>query len=1185
MRIVALAYLILNCLASPVSSAQVPADSTDRDPYGGWRNLPFEATGFFAVRERDGIWWLTTPQGHVFLSKGVNHVSFRADDAPTLGYSPYQRAVQEKYGSEQAWAAAVVKRLRNWGFNTLGSWSSPSTFTQEMPYTVNLNLATRAGADWLKGAVGDFFSKDFEEQMEAACRQLCGPRAKDPWLLGYFTDNELRWGADWRGKASLLEEYLRFPEGAAGRKAALAFLEQRYGDVASLNQAWGTSITRWEELSGREPAGREAVRADQAAWQEVVARRYFATCKNAIRKADPNHLILGCRFAGQAPDPVLRGLRDSVDVVSFNNYGQTAPVETLQNIHRLTGRPILLTEFSFKAMDSGLPNTKGAGRAVATQQDRADGFTQYVHGLIDLPFMVGFHWFEHADEPKEGRFDGENSNYGLVTIEDRPWDTLVQSMTEVNARLEARHLQAGGAGREGSENADRAEAIIRRLIKAVDRERISKHVFYLAKDPLPYRKLNLTLPGHEKNTLHEADDYLADKLEAWGYDVEREPVQVQAFRRDTSKPKHAQYSPPKPEDPWHTAYNLYAEKKGRSRPDQIILVLAHKDSQSWIDSPGANDNAIGTAGVLEMARVLAGYPSESTIRFLFCNEEHTPWTSRTAAQKAKARGDDIIAVFNLDGIGAKTAEETAAGKKTNVTAYTKPEGKRLADLMGEVNARYAIGLEHRTVERSGPGDDDGSFVLAGYPAAVINIGSWPYGDPNYHAEGDIPESCDMENAAMTVQATLAAVATLGLPAVSQANWPQFRGLQAGVAEDGVLPDTWSATGHIGWTVEIPGRGWSSPIVWGDRVFMTTAVAEGDVETPKKGLYLGGNRDTPSDKVHQWKTYCIDFDSGKILWDAVAHRGIPKYALHIKNSYASETPVTDGERIYAYFGNVGLFCYDFNGNPVWSKRWDPVKTRYNWGTAASPVLYKDRLYILNDNDQQSFLAALDAKTGEQVWRVDRDEKSNWATPCIWENDQRTELVTSGTGKVRSYGLSGKLLWELAGTTSIAIPTPFAADSLLYVTGGFVADSARPLYAIRPGAGGDITLKDGQDRGEFIAWCRRKAGPYNPTPIAYRGYVYVLYDRGLLSCFEARTGKEVYAGVRIAAGANAFTASPWANNGKLFCLSEDGDTFVIRAGPEFGLLGCNKLQEMCMATPAAVRGALLIRTLSRLYCIRD
>ena len=208
------------------------------------------------------------------------------------------------------------------------------------------------------------------------------------------------------------------------------------------------------------------------------------------------------------------------------------------------------------------------------------------------------------------------------------------------------------------------------------------------------------------------------------------------------------------------------------------------------------------------------------------------------------------------------------------------------------------------------------------------------------------------------------------------------------------------------------------------------------EAPKKGLYLGGNRDTPSDKVHQWKVYCLDFKSGKILWEVVAHKGLPQYAIHIKNSYASETPVTDGERVYAYFGNVGLFCYDFEGHLLWSKKWDGVKTRYNWGTAASPVLYQDRLYILNDNDQQSFLAALDKKTGEQVWRVDRDEKTNWATPCIWENGLRVELVTSGTGKVRSYDLAGKPLWELAGTTSIAIPSPFAADGLLYVTGGFV-----------------------------------------------------------------------------------------------------------------------------------------------------
>jgi len=316
------------------------------------------------------------------------------------------------------------------------------------------------------------------------------------------------------------------------------------------------------------------------------------------------------------------------------------------------------------------------------------------------------------------------------------------------------------ASQAGDSSGSQVDATIRRLIKAVDPEQMSKHLFYLAKDPLPYRKVNLTLPGHQKNTLYEADDYLAGKLEAWGYRVKREGVQVQAFRRDTTKPKSAQYSPPKPEDPWYTAYNLYAEKKGRSHPDKMILVVAHKDSQSWIDSPGANDNAIGTVGVLEIARVLAQYAPECTIRFLWCNEEHKPWTSVTAAQNAKARGHNLIAIFNIDSIGGKTAAETAAGKKANVTAYTKPEGKRLAELMSAVNTRYSIGLEQRAVERSRPGDDDGSFVQAGYPAAIINIGSWPYGDPEYHDEGDTPEHSDVKTAAMVTQATLAAIVTL-----------------------------------------------------------------------------------------------------------------------------------------------------------------------------------------------------------------------------------------------------------------------------------------------------------------------------------------------------------------------------------------------------------------------------------------
>jgi peptidase M28-like protein len=309
---------------------------------------------------------------------------------------------------------------------------------------------------------------------------------------------------------------------------------------------------------------------------------------------------------------------------------------------------------------------------------------------------------------------------------------------------------------------DGVAATIRHHLDVVDGRRMKKNLFYLSKSPLPFRKLNLTLPGHEKSTLHEANDYLAGKFESWGYQVERESVKVQAFRCDVTKPKHAWYSAPKPEDPWYTGYNVYAERKGQTKPEEIVLVLAHKDSQSWIDSPGANDNAIGTVGVLELARVLARYNNERTIRFLLCNEEHTPWTSVTSAKKAKARGDNIIALFNLDGIGVKSPEERAAGKQTCITAYTEQPGDRLGALVGAVSDRFEIGLEHRTVKLERPSNDDGSFIKEGYKSAILVIGSWPYGDPNYHLETDVPELTDVDNAAKAVQAVLAAVLTLDL---------------------------------------------------------------------------------------------------------------------------------------------------------------------------------------------------------------------------------------------------------------------------------------------------------------------------------------------------------------------------------------------------------------------------------------
>ncbi|MBL7184878.1 MAG: PQQ-binding-like beta-propeller repeat protein [Phycisphaerae bacterium] len=428
---------------------------------------------------------------------------------------------------------------------------------------------------------------------------------------------------------------------------------------------------------------------------------------------------------------------------------------------------------------------------------------------------------------------------------------------------------------------------------------------------------------------------------------------------------------------------------------------------------------------------------------------------------------------------------------------------------------------------------------------------------------------------------VAASLALSPVALAEANWPQFHGPSAGVAEDSVLPSAWSTTENVAWTLGIPGRAWSSPIVWGNRIFVTSAIGGRDAEKPKKGLYFGGNRDKPSDKTHLWMVYCIDFNSGKILWERLAHQAVPKRSLHIKNTYASETPVTDGERVFVYFGNIGLFCYDMDGKQLWTKEFGSFKTRYNWGTAASPALYKDWLFIVNDNDEQSFAVALGKMKGTQMWRVDRDEKSNWATPYIWENEKGTELITCGTGKIRSYDLEGNLLWELGGMSNIVIPTPFAKHGLLYISSGYVGDKKRPIFAIRPGARGDITLEEDQSSSEFIAWCQRQAGPYNPSPIVYGDYLYVLYDRGTLSCYDARTGGEVYSGQKIALEARAFTSSPLANNGRIFCLSEDGDTFVIQAGPEFKVLATNRLDEMCMATPAALRGSLIIRTMSKLY----
>ena len=424
-------------------------------------------------------------------------------------------------------------------------------------------------------------------------------------------------------------------------------------------------------------------------------------------------------------------------------------------------------------------------------------------------------------------------------------------------------------------------------------------------------------------------------------------------------------------------------------------------------------------------------------------------------------------------------------------------------------------------------------------------------------------------------------------AAANNNWPQFRGptMNAAVEDNPNLPERWSQTENVEWVAEIPGLGWSSPVVWDQRIFLTTVTADGEFEQPKPGLYAPRGRPEPPQVEQDWRVYCLDLETGNVLWQRSVQSGVPEFPRHMKNSYASETPTTDGERVYVRFGDLGLFAFDMEGNQVWSISIPFKQTKSDWGSASSPVLHGEQLIVLYDNEEESWIAALDKRTGEEIWRTARDEESSWATPYIWQNEVRTEIVTSGRKRIRSYDLDGTLLWDMNGQMSwAAIATPFSSHGLVYVNSGYFQDQHKPVYAIRPGASGDISLRDGALENDFIAWYQPRAGNYNTSPLVYGGTYYSLLDRGFFESYDALTGVPVYGRQRISAGAS-FTTSPWAYNGKIFALSEQGDTYVIQAGSEFEVLGVNSLDEMTMASPAIVGDRLLIRTRSKVYSIKQ
>ena len=468
----------------------------------------------------------------------------------------------------------------------------------------------------------------------------------------------------------------------------------------------------------------------------------------------------------------------------------------------------------------------------------------------------------------------------------------------------------------------------------------------------------------------------------------------------------------------------------------------------------------------------------------------------------------------------------------------------------------------------------------------------------------------------TAFAIVAGVIALGQAPASDDNWSKFRGSRAGVVDDDpALPETWSRAENVVWNFEVPGQGWSSPIVWDDLVFVTSVVSDEPRQEPGRDIIPepgqegapvtsidGVSSRAPLSTPYGWMLYAIDYETGQIRWERELRGDIRPKRKHPKNTYASETPVTDGEHVYVYHASAGLFAVDFNGNLVWSttvtvpEEVDPeiAKTRAasggvldGLGGAASPTLYNGRLYISADYDSRLwFLAAFNARTGEELWHVShpkREAAYGWSTPFVWENELRTELIAAGDLRVRSYDLTGTPLWELKGLSINTTPTPFATDELLYVSSGYPSDRFRPVYAIRPGAAGDISLKPGETSNEYVAWFQRSAAPYMPSQLVYGDYLYTLYSQGFLTAHDAKAGGEVYGRVRIARGTGGFTSSPWAYNGKIFAMSEDGDTYVIQAGPDYRLLGKNSLGEMVNATPAVLRGSLIIRTVSSLWRI--
>ncbi len=418
-------------------------------------------------------------------------------------------------------------------------------------------------------------------------------------------------------------------------------------------------------------------------------------------------------------------------------------------------------------------------------------------------------------------------------------------------------------------------------------------------------------------------------------------------------------------------------------------------------------------------------------------------------------------------------------------------------------------------------------------------------------------------------------------------WSYWRGPAGDGMAVGDAPLHWSDTQNVRWKTDIPGRGSSSPVIWGDRIIVTTAVKTGTDPEPKEPAQPAAK--SPAKQMpfgqsgpqveHEFKVLCLDRNTGKILWERTAITAVPHEGFHnTYGSFASNSPVTDGKHVYAFFGSRGMYCYDMDGNPVWKKDFNvKMQIRMAFGEGMAPVISGDRLILVFDHDGDSFMVMLDKNTGEQIWRVDRDEITNWAAPLVVEYKGQKQIIVNGTTKVRCYDFeSGELIWECGGLGSNPIPHPVALGDLVLVMTGHRDPN---LMAIRLGGKGDLTGTDA------IVWSQAKGNSYTPSPVLHENKFYALTDNGMVSCYNALTGEPFYHQVRLPK-AYSFKSSPVGANGKLYMASENEDVIVLKMGEEFEVLATNTMtDQMFIATPAITDGEIYLRSQNSLFCIHE